>query len=46
MPFVAATTKAGFARGVTGTPTVVVDGVTVGNAFTDPAVSGLLTTSS
>ena len=46
VPFVAATTKAGFARGVTGTPTVVVDGVTVGNAFTDPAVSGLLTTSS
>lgn len=46
VPFVAATTKAGFARGVGGTPTVVVDGVTVGNAFTDPAVTGLMSTSS
>lgn len=42
VPFVAATTAAGFARGVTGTPTVVVDGVTVGNAFTDPAVTALV----
>jgi protein-disulfide isomerase len=42
VPFVAATTQAGFARGVTGTPTVVVNGATVNNAFSDPAVTGLV----
>jgi protein-disulfide isomerase len=40
VPFVAASTKAGFARGVGGTPTVVVNGTTVGNPFTDPDVTG------
>ncbi len=38
VPFVSATTKAGFGRGVGGTPTVVVNGQTVGNPFTDPAL--------
>ncbi len=42
VPFVAATTTSGFARGVTGTPTVVIDGKTIGNAFTDPAVANLV----
>ena len=41
VPFVSATTKAGFQRGVGGTPTVVVNGTTIGNAFTDPLVLGL-----
>ena len=40
VPFVAASTKSGFARGVGGTPTVVVDGETIGNAFTDATVIG------
>ena len=38
IPFVSATTKAGFGRGVGGTPTVVVNGQTVGNPFTDAAL--------
>lgn len=42
VPFVAATTKAGFARGVGGTPTVVVNGQTVGNPFSDEAVLQLV----
>jgi protein-disulfide isomerase len=41
VPFVSATTKAGFSRGVGGTPTVVVNGTTIGNAFTDPMVIDL-----
>lgn len=44
VPFVAATTQAGFARGVTGTPTVVIDGVTLGNAFSDATLSQLMST--
>lgn len=43
VPFVAATTQAGFGRGVGGTPTVIIDGRTLGNPFTDPAVPELLT---
>ena len=39
--FVAATTQAGFGRGVGGTPTVIVNGQTVGNPFTDPALLAL-----
>ncbi len=35
VPFVAATTQAGFGRGVGGTPTVLVNGRTVDNPFTD-----------
>jgi protein-disulfide isomerase len=42
VPFVSATTKAGFGRGVGGTPTVVVNGETVGNPFTDPALAALV----
>jgi len=42
VPFVAATTKAGFARGVGGTPTVIVNGQTLGNPFTDPALEALV----
>lgn len=42
VPFVAATTKAGFGRGVGGTPTVVVNGTTLGNPFTDESLTGLL----
>jgi protein-disulfide isomerase len=45
VPFVAATTKAGFARGVGGTPTVIVNGETLGNPFTDPAIEQLLAAS-
>jgi protein-disulfide isomerase len=41
VPFVAATTQAGFGRGVGGTPTVVVNGQTLGNPFTDPALLAL-----
>ena len=44
VPFVAATTKAGFGRGVGGTPTVIVNGQTLGNPFTDPAIEQLLAT--
>jgi protein-disulfide isomerase len=39
---VAATTQAGFGRGVGGTPTVIVNGQTLGNPFTDPAIGQLL----
>ena len=42
VPFVAATTSAGFGRGVGGTPTVLVNGQTLGNPFTDPAITGLV----
>jgi protein-disulfide isomerase len=42
VPFVAATTKAGFGRGVGGTPTVIVNGQTLANPFTDPALDQLL----
>ncbi len=38
VPFVSAVTKAGFGRGVGGTPTVVLNGETIGNAFTDERV--------
>lgn len=41
VPFVAATTLAGFGRGVGGTPTVIVNGRTLGNPFTDPALLAL-----
>lgn len=41
VPFVAATTAAGFGRGVGGTPTVIVNGQTLGNPFTDPALLAL-----
>lgn len=43
VPFVAATTQTGFARGVGGTPTVIVNGTTLGNPFTDPALTALTT---
>jgi protein-disulfide isomerase len=42
LPFVAATTQAGFGRGVGGTPTVIVNGQTLGNPFADPAIALLL----
>lgn len=42
VPFVAAVTKAGFARGVQGTPTVIVNGVEAANAFTASEVLGLV----
>jgi protein-disulfide isomerase len=42
VPFVAATTQAGFGRGVGGTPTVLVNGQTLGNPFTDPAITSLV----
>ena len=42
VPLVAATTQAGFGRGVGGTPTVVVNGQTLGNPFTDPALLQLV----
>jgi len=42
VPFVSATTKAGFGRGVGGTPTVVVNGQTVGNPFTDPTLLAMV----
>jgi protein-disulfide isomerase len=45
VPFVAATTQAGFGRGVGGTPTVLVNGQTVANPFTDPALLALSGTS-
>jgi protein-disulfide isomerase len=43
VPFVAATTRAGFGRGVGGTPTVIVNGQTVGNPFTDPLLAKVAT---
>lgn len=41
VPFVAATTQSAFTRGVGGTPTVLVDGVAVENAFVDPRITDL-----
>ena len=42
VPFIAAVTKAGFARGVQGTPTIVVNGQELSNPFTDAAIPQLL----
>ncbi len=42
MPFVSATTQAAFARGVTGTPTVLVNGKPLKDAFADPQLVALL----
>lgn len=42
MPFVAATTQAAFARGVTGTPTVLVNGKPLQDSFGDPQLLALL----
>ena len=43
IPFVAATTQAAFARGVTGTPTVLVNGKPLQDSFGDPQLRALLT---
>lgn len=43
MPFVSATTQAAFARGVTGTPTVLVNGKPLQDSFGDPQLRALLT---
>ncbi len=43
MPFVAATTQAAFARGVTGTPTVLINGKPIQDSFADPQLRSLLT---
>ena len=43
VPFVAAVTKAGFARGVDGTPTVVVNGTRLESAFSSPELDALTT---
>ena len=43
IPFVAATTRAAFARGVTGTPTVLVNGKPLQDSFGDPQLRALLT---
>ena len=43
IPFVAATTQAAFARGVTGTPTVLVNGKPLKDSFGDPQLLSLLT---
>lgn len=43
IPFVSATTQAAFARGVTGTPTVLVNGKPLQDAFGDPQLRALLT---
>ncbi|MEY3732652.1 MAG: Serine/threonine-protein kinase pknE [Actinomycetota bacterium] len=43
MPFVAATTQAAFARGVTGTPTVLVNGKVIADSFGDAQLLSLLT---
>jgi protein-disulfide isomerase len=43
VPFVSATTKAGFSRGVTGTPTVVLNGKALSDAFADPSLTALAT---
>jgi protein-disulfide isomerase len=43
VPFVAATTRAGFERGVGGTPTVVLNGQTIGNPFTDQSLASVAT---
>lgn len=45
VPFAAATTQGAFTRGVTGTPTVLIDGVVVANAFADPRVAELTSSS-
>ena len=42
MPYVSALTKASFARGVSGTPTVLVNGQQVGNPFTAPELTALV----
>jgi protein-disulfide isomerase len=42
IPFVAATTQGSFARGVTGTPTVLMDGVPLQDPFGDPRLRALL----
>jgi protein-disulfide isomerase len=44
IPFVAATTQAAFARGVTGTPTVLVNGKPLQDAFGDAQLLSLLRT--
>lgn len=38
VPFAAISTQAGFARGVQGTPTVLINGTLVDSAFSDPAL--------
>ena len=43
IPFVSATTQAAFARGVTGTPTVLVNGKPLQDSFADPQLRALLT---
>ena len=43
IPFVAATTQAAFARGVTGTPTVLINGKPIQDSFGDPQLRSLLT---
>ena len=43
IPFVSATTQAAFARGVTGTPTVLVNGKPLQDSFGDPQLRALLT---
>ena len=43
MPFVAATTQAAFARGVTGTPTVLINGKVIADSFGDAQLLSLLT---
>ncbi len=42
MPFVSETTQAAFARGVTGTPTVLINGVPLQDPFRDPRLLGIL----
>jgi len=42
VPFVAISTQAGFSRGVGGTPTVLLNGEAVDNAFEDPRLLDLL----
>jgi protein-disulfide isomerase len=42
IPFVAATTQGSFARGVTGTPTVLIDGVPLQDPFGDPRLRTLM----
>lgn len=43
IPFVSATTRGAFARGVTGTPTVLVNGKVLQDPFGDPQLRALLT---
>jgi len=42
IPFVSATTQGAFARGVTGTPTVLVNGKPLQDSFGDPQLLALL----